>query len=183
MFYNHRKMDRAYNDGSKNKNMITAVEIVDYVGFEHYLLVGKQNGHIHHYRVDFETIDDLLHYPDESQYPGFYYKSILRHHNKEIISIKYNCYLNLWISTSKDGFAHIWNYNGYPLFSIFIKNKNAKFAILASDPIPCFIVYFNNELKCYILGQNLPARKLEVKTELYNFDTIKSNNFEDYLNF
>ena len=181
MFYNHRKFDRAYNDGSKNKNVITAVEILDHVGYEHYLLVGKQNGHIHHYKVDFETLDDILSFPDDSQYPGFYFKSILRYHNREIISIKYNCYLNLWISTSKDGFVHVWNYNGYPILSIYLENKNIKYAILSSDPIPSFIVYFDNEINCYILNQITPVRKLNIKEELYNFDIVKSNCFEDFV--
>ena len=181
MFYNHKKFDRAYSDGSKNKNVITAVEILDHVGYEHYLLVGKQNGHIHHYKVDFETMDDILSFPDDSQYPGFFFKSILRYHNREIISIKYNCYLNLWISTSKDGFVHIWNYNGYPILSIYLKNKNIKYAILSSDPIPSFIVYFDNEINCYILNQITPIKTLKMKDELYNFDIIKSNCFEDFV--
>ena len=181
IFHNHTKLDRAYSDGSKNKNVITAVEIIDYVGYEHYLLVGKQNGHIHHYKVDFETMDDLIKYPDDSQYPGFFFKSILRYHNKEITSIKYNYYLNLWISSSKDGFVHIWNYNGYPILSVCLKNKNIKFAILASDPIPSFLVYFDNEIYCYILNQITPVRKLNLKNEVYNFDIIKSSCFEDFL--
>ena len=181
VFCNHRSFDRAYNNDSKNKNYITAVEIIDYVGYEHYLLVGKKNGHIHHYKVDFETLDDTIKFPDDNQFPGFFYKSILRYHSKEIISIKYNCYLNLWISTSKDGYVHIWNYNGYPILSVFIQNKNIKYAIMASDPIPCFIVYFDNEIDCYILNQVRPVRKLVIENELYNFDTVKSNCFEDYL--
>ena len=181
MFYNHRNFNRAYSDGSKNKNFITAVEIIDYVGYEHYLLVGKQNGHIHHYKVDFETLDDIFNYPDDTQYPAFFFKSILRYHNKEISSLKYNCYLNLWISTSKDGFVHIWNYNGYPILSVCIKNKNIKYGILASDPIPSFVVYCDNELYCYILNQITPVRQLKFENELYNFDIIKSNCFEDFL--
>ena len=181
MFYNHRKFDRAYNDGSTNKNIITAIEIIDYVGYEHYLLVGKQNGHIHHYKVDFETLDDILKDPDDSQYPAFFFRSILRYHNKEIVSLKYNCNLNLWISTSKDEKVHIWNYNGYPILSVWVKNKNIKYAILASDPIPCFVVYFDNEIDCYILNQITPIRKLDFKNEIYNFDIIKSNCFEDFL--
>ena len=181
IFHNHTKFDRAYCDGSKNKNIITAVEIIDYVGYEHYLLLGKQNGHIHHYKVDFETMDDIAKFPDDSQYPGYFFKSILRYHNREITSLKYNCYLNLWISSSKDGFVHIWNYNGYPILSVFIKNKNIKFAILASDPIPSFLVYFDNEIDCYILNQISPSRKLNFKNEVFNFDIIKSKCFEDFL--
>jgi hypothetical protein len=180
-FQNHRRFDSAYSDNSKNKNFITAVELIDYVGYEHYLLVGKQNGHIHHYKVDFETMDDIIKYPDDVQYPGYFYKSILRYHSKEIISLKYNCYLSLWISSSKDGFLHIWNYNGYPILSVNIGKKNIKYAILASDPIPCFAVYFDNEINCYILSQVKPVTKLVLKSEVYNFDIIKSNSFEDYL--
>ena len=126
-------------------------------------------------------MDDLIKYPDDSQYPGFFFKSILRYHNKEITSIKYNYYLNLWISSSKDGFVHIWNYNGYPILSVCLKNKNIKFAILASDPIPSFLVYFDNEIYCYILNQITPVRKLNLKNEVYNFDIIKSSCFEDFL--
>ena len=181
MFYNHRDFKRAYSDGSKNKNVITAVEIIDYVGYEHYLLIGKQNGHIHHYKVDFETLDDIFNYPDDTQYPAFFFKSILRYHHKEIVSIKYNCYLNLWISTSKDGCVHIWNYNGYPILSVFLKNKNIKYGILSSDPIPSFVVYCDNELYCYILNQVKPIRQLNFQNEIYNFDIIKSNCFEDLL--
>jgi hypothetical protein len=105
MFYNHRKLSSAYNQPSKNKNFITVVEIIEYVGYEHYLLVGKLNGNIHHYKVDFETLDDLIKYPDDNQYPAYFYKSILHGHSKEIISIKYSEYLNLWISTAKDGYV------------------------------------------------------------------------------
>ena len=181
LFYNHNKLDRLYHDSCKNKNFITAVEIIDCVGYEHYLLVGKQNGHIHHYKVDFETIDDYIKLPDNTQYPGYFYKSILRYHNKEVVSIKYNPYMNLWISSSKDGYVHIWNYNGYPILSVFIKSKNLKYAILSTDPIPSFVVYFDNELNCYLLNQIVPLRKLSLKTELYNFDIIKSNSFEDFL--
>ena len=181
IFYNHGKFDRAYNDASKNKNLITSVEIIDNVGYEHYLIIGKKNGHIHHYKVDFETIDDLIKYPDDSQYPGFFYKSVLRYHNKEIVSIKYNCYLNLWISSSKDGFIHIYNFNGDPILSTLIKDKNIKYAILASDPIPCFVVYLDNELNCYLINQLKPLKKLNLKNEVYNFDIIKSNCFEDFL--
>jgi WD40 repeat protein len=180
-FYNHSKLDRAYHDFCKNKNVITAVEILDYVGYEHYLLIGKQNGHIHHYKVDFETIDDYIRYYEESQFPGYFYKSILRYHSKEVVSIKYNPYLNLWISSSKDGYVHIFNYNGDLILSTFIKNNNIKYAILASDPIPCFVVYFDNEFNCYLINQVKPIRKLNLKTELYNFDIIKSNGFEDFL--
>ena len=180
-FYNHAKLDRAYHDFCKNKNVITAIEILDYVGYEHYLLIGKKNGHIHHYKIDFETIDDYIRYYDETQFPGYFYKSILRYHSKEVVSIKYNPYLNLWISSSKDGFVHIFNYNGDPILSTCIKNKNIKYAILASDPIPCFVVYFDNEFNCYLINQVKPIRKLNLKSELYNFDIIKSNGFEDYL--
>ena len=181
MFYNHRKLDEGYNNSSNNNNIITAVEIIGYVGNEHYLLVGKQNGYIHHYKVDFESIDDLIKYPDDNQYPGYFYKSILKQHNQEIISIKYNPYLNLWVSSSKDGYVHIWNYSGDSILSTHIKSKNIKYAILSSDPIPCFIVYFDNEMDCYLLNQIKPLRKLELKTEVYNFDIIKSNCFEDFL--
>ena len=180
-FYNHRKFDSAYNYSSKNKKFITAVELIDYVGYEHYLLVGKQNGHIHHYKVDFEEIDNFIDYPNDTQYNSFYYKSIFRAHSREIISLKYNCNLNLWISTSKDGYAHIWNYMGDIIFSVFIKSKNIKYALLSSDPIPNFIIYFDNEIDCYLLNQIKPIRKLKFKTDIYNFDIIKSNCFEDFL--
>ena len=181
IFHNHNKLDRAYTDGSKNKNVITAVEIMEYVGYEHYLLVGKQNGHIHHYKIDFGTLDNILQFPDDDQYLGFFYKSILRYHSKEIVSIKYNCYLNLWISASKDGFVHIWDYEGFPILSICIKNKDIKYAILASDPIPSFIVYLEDEIYCYLINQIVPIRKLKLKNEVYNFDIIKSSCFEDFL--
>ena len=181
MFYNHRKMSSAFNQPSKNKNFITAVEIIEYVGYEHYLLVGKQNGNIHHYKVDFETIDDLIKFPDDNQYPSYFYKSILHGHSKEIISIKYSEYLNLWISTSKDGYAHLWNFSGDLILSVYLPNKNIKYAILCSDPIPCFLIYFDNEIDCYLLNQIKPIRKIIMKTEVYNFDIIKSNCFEDYL--
>ena len=181
IFHNHNKLDRAYTDGSKNKNVITAVEIMEYVGYEHYLLVGKQNGHIHHYKIDFGTLDNILQFPDDNQYLGFFYKSILRYHSKEIVSIKYNCYLNLWISASKDGFVHIWDYEGFPILSICIKNKDIKYAILASDPIPSFIVYLEDEIYCYLINQIVPIRKLKLKNEVYNFDIIKSYCFEDFL--
>ena len=98
LFYNHRKLDSVYNHDTYNKKLITAIEIIEYIGNEHYLLIGKSNGHIHKYKIDFESIDDLIKYPDDSQYPEFYYKSILRAHNKEIISIIFNSYLNIWIS-------------------------------------------------------------------------------------
>ena len=181
MFYNHQKLDNAYNKSSKNKNIITAVEIIDFVGYEHYLLLGKQNGNIHHYKVDFETLDDFIKVPDDNQYPAYFYKSILHAHSKEIISIKYNAYLNLWISTSKDGYIHLWNYSGDLILSVFIESKNIKYAIISSDPIPCFLVYFDNEINCYLLNQVKPLRKLKLNTEIYNFDIIKSNCFEDFL--
>ena len=180
-FYNHRRFDGAYNYSSKNKKFITAVELIDYVGYEHYLLVGKQNGHIHHYKVDFEEIDNFIDYPNDTQYNSFYYKSIFRAHSREIVSLKYNCNLNLWISASKDGYAHIWNYMGDIIFSVFIKSKNIKYALLSSDPIPSIIIYFDNEIDCYLLNQIKPIRKLQLKTEVYNFDIIKSNGFEDFL--
>ena len=181
MFYNHRKLSSAYNQPSKNKNFITAVEIIEYVGYEHYLLVGKQNGNIHHYKVDFETLDDLIKYPDDNQYPAYFYKSILHGHSKEIISIKYSEYLNLWISTAKDGYVHLWNFSGDLILSVYLPNKNIKYAILSSDPLPSFLIYFDNEIDCYLLNQIKPIRKLDLKTEVYNLDIIKSNGFEDYL--
>ena len=181
MFYNHRKLDNAYNKGSTNKNIITAVEIIDFVGYEHYLLIGKQNGNIHHYKVDFEILDDFIKNPDNNQYSAFYYKKILYAHSREIISIKYNPYLNFWISSSKDGYVHLWSYFGDLMLSVFIKSKNIKYAILSSDPIPCFLVYFDNEINCYLLNQVKPLRKLNLKTEIYNYDIIKSNCFEDFL--
>ena len=180
-FYNHRRLDSAYNYSSKNKKFITAVELIDYVGYEHYLLIGKQNGHIHHYKVDFEEIDNFIEYPNDTQYNSFYYKKIFRCHSQEIVSIKYNCNINLWISTSKDGFVHIWNYMGDIIFSVFIKSKNIKYALLSSDPIPCFIVYYDNEIDCFLINQIKPIRKLKLKSEVYNFDIIKSNSFEDYV--
>ena len=181
LFYNHRKLDSVYNHDTYNKKLITAIEIIEYIGNEHYLLIGKSNGHIHKYKIDFESIDDLIKYPDDSQYPEFYYKSILRSHNKEIISIKYNSYLNIWISCSKDGFVHVWNTNGYSLFSVFVKCNNMKYALLFSDPIPSFIVYFDNIIQCYLLNQIKPLRILELKNEVYNFEIVKSNSFEDFL--
>ena len=181
VFYNHRKFDRAYNDYTDIKNMATAVEIMDFAGYEHYLLLGKQNGHVHHYKIDFGIIDDFINYPDDGNYPAFFYGTIFRYHNKEVVSIKYNSYLNLFITSSKDGFVHILNINGYIVLSTFIKNKNIKFSILASDPIPCFVVYFDDELNCFLLNQTKPLRKLKIKSELYNFDIIKSNTFEDFL--
>ena len=181
MFYNHNKLSNVYNQSSANKNFITALEIIEYVGYEHYLLLGKQNGNIHHYKVDFESIDDLIKYPDDNQYPSYFYKSILHGHSKEITSIKYSEYLNLWISAAKDGYVHLWNFSGDLILSVYIPNKNIKYAILASDPIPSFLVYFDNEIDCYLLNQIKPIRKLNLKTEVYNLDIIKSNCFEDFL--
>ena len=181
IFYNHRKLNSAYNHDSYNKKLITAVELIEYVGNEHYLLIGKSNGHIHKYKIDFESIDDLIRSPGENEYPEFYYKTILRVHNKEIISIKYNSYLNIWISCSKDGFVNNWNSNGYCISSIFVKCKIMKYALLFSDPIPCFIVYFDNVIQCFLINQIKPLRILELKTEVYNFEIVKSNCFEDFL--
>ena len=181
IFYNHRKLNSGYNHDSYNKRLITAVELIEYFGYEHYLLIGKLNGHIHKYKIDFESIDDLIKNPGDNEYPEFYYKSILRAHNKEIISMKYNSYLNMWISCSKDCFVHIWNTNGYILLSVFVKCYIMKYALLFSDPIPGFIVYFDNVIQCFLLNQIKPLRILEMKSEVYNFEIVKSNCFEDFL--
>ena len=181
MFYNHRQLDGAYNKSSTNKNFITAIEIIDFVGYEHYLLVGKENGNILHYKVDFEALDDFIKYPDENLYNAFFYKSVIHAHSRGITSIKYNSYINIWISTSKDGFVHLYNYSGDLILSVYIKSKNIKYAIISSDPIPCFLVYFDNEIDCYLLNQVKPLRKLKLNSEVYNFDIIKSNCFEDFL--
>ena len=56
-----------------------------------------------------------------------------------------------------------------------------KYALLFSDPIPSFIVYFDNIIQCYLLNQIKPLRILELKNEVYNFEIVKSNCFEDFL--
>ena len=74
--------------------------------------------------IDFDVIDNYIRYYGETKYLAYFDKSILRFHSREVVSIKYNPYLNLWISSSKDGYVHIFKYNIDLILSTYIKNKN-----------------------------------------------------------
>jgi WD40 repeat protein len=115
---------------------ITAISI------NKYFLFGTQLGSIMIYKPGKICIEKIIHY-----------------HTQKIISIEQNNILNLFISSSLDGFINIYSLpNAILINSIYLPYFIGDYVLLSYSPLPSFIIY--NKEKQIFKVYSINGRKL-----------------------
>ena len=112
------------------------------------------------------------------------YYNIIHPHSKEIISINSNINLNMLISSSFDGYIHLYVIPSLKIIrSIYINTNNILIekVFLSSTPLPCFLLFSNEkQFICYsINGEKLYDDYIE--DDFIYPQLFTGNNFIDYL--
>ena len=135
--------------------------------FDKFFLFGTKLGSILIYKSGKDRIDKLIH-----------------NNTKEILCLEQNNILNIFISSSKDGYINIYTLpNVRFINSIFLPYFNADKILISFSPIPSFIIY--NEYKKAFKSFSINGRSL-LNYDKYIFNTkeIKlelSDNFIEFL--
>ena len=159
---------------NKQKKDISRITAYNYFNPEldtKYLYLGTERGSIIIYKREY--VENKIKY-----------HNIIHPHLKEIISINSNINLNILISSSYDGFIHLYTIPSLKIFRSIYFNPNdilIEQVFLSSTPLSCFLLYSNEkELICYsINGEKI--------CNFYNEDDFifpgvyTGNNFIDYL--
>ena len=126
----------------------------------------------------------IIIYIKESLESEINYYNIIRPHSKEIISINSNINLNMLISSSYDGYIHLYVIPSLKIIrSIYINPNNILIekVFLSSTPLPCFLLFSNEkQFICYsINGEKLYDDYIE--DDFIYPQVFTGNNFIDYL--
>ena len=174
--FNEQKEDFISNTIFNDLGCITIMEITDK---ENFILGGTNQGKILYFQVDKKKIE---------------LRSNLLAHTDEILSISINDNLNMFGSTSKDGYVMLYILPSFNLIrSIYIpflfeEEKEFLWAeniFISNYPLPCFTIYISKKkiFKTFTINGHLIG---EI-TEDENAESIKcgtvftSFNFQDYL--
>ena len=174
--FNEQKEDFISNTIFNDLGCITIMEITDK---ENFILGGTNQGKILYFQVDKKKIE---------------LRSNLLAHTDEILSISINDNLNMFGSTSKDGYVMLYILPSFNLIrSIYIpflfeEEKEFLWAeniFISNYPLPCFTIYISKKkiFKTFTINGHLIG---EI-TEDENAESIKcgtvftSFNYQDYL--
>ena len=164
------------NNNAKTQNFypfieespILAVEVDDE---EEYLFVGNDKGNVAAYKIDIEN----------DTYKQTYQ---LYDQMSAICNINCNDQLNLWISSSVDGYINLYT---LPLCKLIrcikIPIKTCFYALLSSSPLPCIIAISdekNSEIYVYSINGKF-IKKIEEDCHLMNPIIIKDLYSNEYL--
>ena len=108
------------------------------------------------------------------------------HYNMPLTSIFYNDILNLWGSTSYDGYVHIYTFPSNKKISSIKVDLNGLYAdylLITSSPLPSFIIYCKNNFcfYSYSLTGKLICKDYEINTEISSPSIIKESNFGEII--
>ena len=108
------------------------------------------------------------------------------HYNMPLTSIFYNDILNLWGSTSYDGYVHIYTFPSNKKISSIKVDLNGLYAdylLITSSPLPSFIIYCKNNFcfYSYSLTGKLICKDYEINTEISYPSIIKESNFGEIM--
>ena len=135
--------------------------------FDKYFLFGTKLGSILIYKNGKEKLNSIIH-----------------NNTKEILSLEQNNILNLFISSSKDGYINIYTLPNIRFVnSIFLPYFYANKILISFSPIPSFIIY--NEFKKAFKSFSINGRSLlNYDKYIFNVKEIKlelSDNFVQFL--
>ena len=159
------KKTRLYNSNSIILNnfyqpnlIITAIEMINYNNnYINFIIIGDNFGN-----VKFISINITNNQEKNSKNDNV--PKILVNifdHSDEIIFIKYNFNLNLWLSAGKDGLINIYTPFYCKIVQSLCLNKEIelKFVDFSSNPFPSVVIYNSNEILIYSLNGNLLCEK------------------------
>ena len=139
---------------------------------EEYLFLGNSKGNIALYKMNLEEkkFDKLL---------------ILSDHMTPISHIHCSSELNLWISSSIDGYINLYTLPLCKLVRIIkLQEKKCSYSFLISSPIPCIVVICdeggNSEIFVYSINGKIISKKQEY-FKIKNPIIIKDANFNEYM--
>ena len=146
---------------------------------ENYLLCGTNNGNLLYFYIDKKKLD---------------LKNNILIHTKPIISISINDNLNMFATTSKDGYIMLYtvpkinSIRSIYVPSLFKDEKEFLWAdniFLSNYPLPCFAIYISKKklFKTFTInGHYMEDIKEDENTENIKCGTVfTSFNYQDYL--
>ena len=107
-------------------SIFTALEFAENSEKKFFLIAGDQEGNI----TIFEIINNEL---NTINY--------INSHTEEIISIKFDVELNIFISAGKDKYINIYNFNDISLLNKFYLNMNIEHLFLLNEIFPSIVIY------------------------------------------
>ena len=156
-----------------DKSLITAMEINKK---EKILFLGTNKGSI------------IIYYTHKNS--KFDYYKMLRNNTKRINYINSNDILNMFITSSEDGFINLFTFPKCDLVNSIYDINKCDYVFLFNYPIPSFSTFSNSNSRflCYTLnGNEIHLNDLEVNVntyiahELILSPNIITNKFNDYL--
>ena len=142
---------------------------------EEYLLVGNSNGNVGVYKIDTDI-------------KNWKFIHLLTDQIGAINHIHCNNDLNLWASTSIDGYINIYTLPLCKLVrTINVITDNCSYSFLISSPLPCIVVIHDGNYKISnidvysINGKNLSSNNDEINYKIRNPIIIKDLNSYEYL--
>ena len=143
---------------------------------EKYLFIGNMKGNIKIYQKDEND--------EEGLYEWIPFNKINDQMN-EISHISYNSELNLWCSSSIDGYINIYSFPLCQLFrSIKLPTNKCKYIFLSSCPLPCIIAISKEKTENNIYVYSINGKFLYKQIEqniILSPNIIKDLNSNDYL--
>ena len=133
---------------------------------EDFIIAGTKKGSLLIYIINEEQVN---------------FHKIIHPHTKQINNIYINSTLNMFIDYSDDNYINLYTLpNAEITYSIYELNVN--FVLLSNSPLPCFLIYSNQNkiFKCYnVNGKEL--KKIDIEEGVHNPFIYTSKNFIDYL--
>ena len=139
---------------------------------EEYLLLGNNKGNIALYKMNIEEkkIDKLI---------------VLSSQLSSISHVDCNSELNLWVSTSIDGYINLYTLPLCKLVrSIKVQTQKCSYAFLISSPIPSIVVICDEGRNSNIYVYSINGKLLSQKTENFQLGKpiiIRDSNFNEYM--
>ena len=142
---------------------------------DEYLLVGNTNGNVGVYKIDTEIKNwELIH--------------ILTDQINAINHLYCNSDLNLWVSTTIDGYINLYTLPLCKLVrTIEIQSNNCSYSFLISSPLPSIVIIQDDEediskINVYsINGKDLSNSNMDLNCKIKNPIIIKDLNSNEYL--
>jgi hypothetical protein len=142
--------------------IITAIETITYnQNFVNFIITGDNFGCVKFISINITNNQEKNGKNDNV--PKILYN--IFDHSNEILFIKYNFNLNLWLSAGKDGLINIYT----PFYCKIVQSLNLneeneekieiKFVNFISNPFPSILIYNYNNILIYSLNGNLICKK------------------------
>jgi len=159
--------------------IITAIETITYnQNFVNFIITGDNFGCVKFISINITNNQEKNSKNDNV--PKILYN--IFDHSNEILFIKYNFNLNLWLSAGKDGLINIYT----PFYCKIVQSLNlndqeivdVKYVNFCSNPVPSIIVHNFNKILVFSLNGNLICEKI-VGENIIDPQIIKNKFFFD----